>query len=152
MNTFSFKRSRPSGFTVLELVVAMAIVLILVTVAMVSVQDHLARKARAQAQAALLEAAAGLRFQHARSGSFAHSGLSITQVPSSGDPVYRISLAPAEVLADAPKVTFPGSSDQTFTLRAEPVEVDDCGTLLLDQDGRFGVVGAKARLSECLVR
>lgn len=152
MSNDHFNQGRQVGFTTIELVVAFAIVFILVSVAVVSFQDHMARKARAQAHAALLEMAAGLRFQHARTGSFVMDALPMTQVPMDGDAVYRISLSRAEVRADDPKVVFPASSDQAFTLKAEPVEANDCGTLLLDHDGRFGVVGAGAKLADCWTR
>lgn len=152
MSKIDLKRDRQAGFTTIELVVAIAIVFILVTVAILSFQDHMARKARAQAHSALVEVAAGLRLQHARTGSFAMSALPITQVPMDGDAVYRISLARSALQADDPRTGFPASSDQAFTLQAEPVVPDECGTLLLDHDGRFGVVGAGARLADCWAR
>ncbi len=134
---------RPSGFTAIELLVAVSIVLILVAVALASYQEHMVRKTRAQARSALLEAAAALRLQHARTGSYAIAALPVAQVPLDGDAVYRIGLAKSPLTADDPKAAFPASSGQAFTLKAEPVESDGCGTLLLDQAGRFGVVGGK---------
>ena len=51
MSNDHFNQGRQVGFTTIELVVAIAIVFILVSVAVVSFQDHMARKARAQAHA-----------------------------------------------------------------------------------------------------
>jgi type IV pilus assembly protein PilE len=141
-----------SGFTMIELVVAATIVCLLVVVAVASFQDHMRRKARMQAGSALMEVAETLRFQHARTGSYAVGELPITQTPREGEAAYRISLARSPVAASDPKAEFPASSETAFTLQAVPVETDACGTLLLDQAGRKGVVSGGAKLADCWPR
>lgn len=137
------------GFTVIELVVAITIVCLLVAVAVASFQDHMTRKARSQARSALLEVAEGLRFQYARSGTYSGAILPITQSPREGEAVYKISLATTNVAASDPKVVFPATGPQTFTLQAVPADGDSCGTLLLDNAGRLGVLGADATVADC---
>lgn len=138
-----------NGFTVIELVVAITIVCLLVAVAVASFQDHMTRKARSQARSALIEVAEGLRYQFARTGTYQGAVLPITRSPREGDVVYQISLAKATIAASDPKVVFPASSDSSFTLQAVPVSEDACGTYLLDQAGRMGVVGPGAKLADC---
>lgn len=141
---------RTLGFTTIELLVAVSIVLLLLAVAMASYMEHVTRKGRAQARSALIELAEGLQLQHQRTGSYAGSALPITQTPREDDARYRIRLLQAPVTAQDPKALFPASSEAVFTLQAEPVAADDpCGALLLDHTGRRGVMGAGAKLAEC---
>jgi type IV pilus assembly protein PilE len=148
-----FERFRPAaGFTAIELVVAITIVCLLVAVALASFQDHMTRKARTQARSALVEVAEGLRMQFTRTGSYASSSLPISQTPREGDAEYRISLATTQMTASDPRMVFPASSAQGFTLRAVPVNDDDCGTLLLDQAGRVGVTAPGAKVADCWPR
>lgn len=139
---------RDSGFTVIELVVAITIVCLLVAVAVASYQDHMTRKARGQARKALVEAAEWLQLQHAKSGTY-RVKLPITQTPSDGDAIYRIGLASAVVNASDPKMAFSATTAQSYTLQAVPVGEDACGTLLLDSAGRTGVAGADAVVADC---
>lgn len=142
--------ARGRGFTAIELMVALSIVLLLVAVAVASYLEHRVRKDRAEARSALIELAEGLKLQHQRTGSFAGADLPITQTPREGDARYRISLLQAPVTAQDPKALFPASSPALFTLQAVPVASDaPCGTLLLDHTGRRGVMGARATLAEC---
>jgi len=139
---------RGTGFTVIELVVAVTIVCLLVAVAVASYQDHMTRKARGQARKALVEAAEWLQQQRVKSGTFLVQ-LPITQTPSEGDAIYRIRLASAVVNATDPHTAFPATTADAYTLQAVPVDADSCGTLLLDSAGRTGVAGASAHAAEC---
>jgi type IV pilus assembly protein PilE len=149
MTKDDMKQGQQSGFRFIELVVAITIVCLLVAVAVASFYDHMSRKARTQARSALVEVAEGLRMQHARTGSFLMESLPITQTPGDGDAVYRISLAKTAITANDPKVVFPATSNQAFTLKAVPVDEDACGTFLLDHTGRLGVLGPEAKLADC---
>jgi len=149
----AFKRKATQvGFTVIELIVAITIVCLLVAVAFASYQDHMTRKARAQARAALVEVAEGLRMQYTRLGTYETKSLPITRTPGDGEALYNLSLSKASITATDPKAVFPASSTQGFTLQAVPVGGDACGTLLLDHTGRAGVVGDGAKLADCWPR
>ncbi len=150
MKSFKFmKQGTNTGFTVIELIVAITIVCLIVAVAVASYQDHITRKMRSQARSALAEVAEVLRMQYARMGSFQVATLPITQTPREGDAIYRISLTKTAITASDPKVVFPASTAGAFTLQAIPVNKDACGTLLLDSSGRMGVLGPEAKLADC---
>ena len=136
------------GFTVIELVVAITIVLLLVAVAIASFNDHMTRKYRAEARKALIENAEWLQLQHPKSGTYLVK-LPIPQTPNDGDARYRIELVSSPFTAIDPKVQFSASSVTAFTLRAVPVGGDSCGSLLLDSTGRTGVSGEDALVANC---
>jgi len=139
---------RGKGFTVIELVVAITIVCLLVAVALASFQDHMTRKARAEARKALVEVAEWLQLQHPKSGTFLVK-LPITQTPGDGDPSYRIELTRVVVHATDPKAEFSATTAESYTLRAVPVDESACGALLLDSSGRTGVTGEDAQVVDC---
>jgi type IV pilus assembly protein PilE len=136
------------GFTVIELVVAVTIVLLLIAVAIASFHDHMTRKYRAEARKALIENAEWLQFQHRKSGTYLVK-LPVTQTPNEGDARYRIELVSSPLTATDPKVQFPAASVDAFTLRAVPMSGDTCGNLLLDSTGRTGVSDTAARVADC---
>ncbi len=136
------------GFTVIELVVAVTIVLLLIAVALASFNDHMTRKYRAEARKALIETAEWLRMQHAKSGTYVVA-LPYTQLPNDDNARYRIELVASPLTATDPKVQFPAVSLDAFTLSAVPLNEDACGNLLLDSAGRVGVSGADARVADC---
>ena len=137
------------GFTMIELVVAMAIVFLLVAVAVVSFHDHMMRKARAEARTALVELSDWMRHHYMRSGSYQDATLPFDQTPRDGAAVHRLSLVAAPLQARDPDATFPAVSASTFTLRAEALNGDTCASLLLDSSGRVGVLGESATVAEC---
>jgi len=136
------------GFTVIELVVAVTIVLLLIAVALASFNDHMSRKYRAEARKALIEAAEWLQLQHPKSGTYLVA-LPFTQTPNDGDARYRIELVATPLTATDPNVQFPATSVDAFTLSAVPMNGDTCGNFLLDSTGRVGVSGVGARVADC---
>ena len=137
-----------SGFTMIELALATAIICLLIVVAVASIYDHQSRKTKHQAIARLREVSEWLHLQKANQPSFAAMLPSGWSTQDSGMK-YHISLARKPVQATDPKAVFPAVGDATFTLQAVPDSQDDCGTLLLDQDGRKGVTGAGATVADC---
>lgn len=118
-----------TGFSVLELVVALAMAAILAAYAVPSYQAYVARGHRIDAvialhRAAQAIAAAGAAGPAARGTAFAlPSGLS--RVPDYGRVVYRLEWSPA------------GDSSGGYELRAipaagGPMRADACGTFVLD--------------------
>ncbi|MDG4559699.1 MAG: type IV pilin protein [Candidatus Competibacter sp.] len=152
------------GFTLIELVITVAVIAILAAIAYPSYQDSVRRARRADAQAVLLEAAqwmerfytANNRYDQNRAGvavtdatQFPNSGL--TKSPKEGGPpggYYAIALNPA-----------PGQN--TFTLTATPLATgeqnkDKCGgltgpTLNLNQAGakRVNGLNTPAIIQDC---
>lgn len=127
------------GFTLMEILIAMAIVGILAAIAIPSYQEHVRKSRRVEAATYLLQNAqymqrfygANSSFQTALNGSLAANSLPFRQSPPGQDAFYTIELDAA-------------SNDTQFTLLAVPVDgmpmaADPCGTLTLTNTGVRGM-------------
>lgn len=142
------------GFTLIELVIAVAIVAILAAIALPSYRESTARSQRNSAKAVLLENAQWLERQYTVSNRYDKKGdsggttinsaaLPITESPrDSGSKTYDVTFADG----------YPTASE--YTLKATPkgsMNGDKCGTLTLDQAGNRGLVNQTAGVTaaEC---
>jgi len=126
-----------SGFTLIELMVVVAIVGILAAVAYPSYQEHVRRANRAEARGILLEMAQLLERNFTKANSYENFALPVSQSPRTGTARYTIQFS-----ADTP-------TRNTYTLEAVPegsMAGDTCGTLTLTQTG---VRGAEGSVAEC---
>ena len=131
----------PHGFSMLELVIALAMVAVLVGYAVPSYRAYVARGHRIDAAIALHRAAQSIAAAGAASPAALRTGLALPpglrRVPESGRAVYRLELLPA------------GDSSGGYELQAIPVEDgpmqgDACGTFVLDGLGARSNLGAAA--------
>lgn len=119
-------KSNASAFTLLELVIALAIASILVMYAVPSYRSHVARSHRVDAASALYRAA-----QFIEAGTPADTvplPPGLDQAPSFGTAVYRLRTLPAD------------DANGGYAVEARPVESgpmrdDACGTFVLDATG-----------------
>ncbi|HUW28321.1 MAG TPA: type IV pilin protein [Sulfuriferula sp.] len=136
-----------NGFTLIELMIAVAVIGILSTIAYASYTSYVQRARRTEAKAVLLQDATILernftmanRYDNDGSGT-ATSGLIIVQAPTSGTASYNIAVA------------FNTNPATDFTLTATPtgfMAADACGSFTLDNAGVQGVTGGTLSATEC---
>ena len=144
------------GFTLIELMITLAVIAILAAIAYPSYQDSVRKSRRADAKSVLLNAAQWMerfytennRYHQDRAGTAVALPVGLTQAPIEGvTKYYNISLTDC---AGAAQVTA-----NSFTLRAAPIagspQVNDrCGALTLTSTGVRGVcVAAPPTADEC---
>jgi type IV pilus assembly protein PilE len=122
MNTFK----RPSGFTLMELMIVVAIIGILAAIAYPSYTEYVTRSKRSDAKAALLQvqlAEEKWRANHTSYGSSADIGIS-----ASPDGHYTI--------------TYADIGANSYTITAKPTFTDaKCNWLSIDQNGVKTITG-----------
>ena len=130
----------PRGFTLIELLIALACVALLASLAWPSYQNMILRIQRAQARAALLQAAHWLERAASANGSYPLA----TDVPASVLQIdgqrYKLSVT---------------STAQSYTLSATPLgtqAADACGTLTVNHLGVRSVQGASQTAAQCWSR
>lgn len=117
---------RIAGFTLIELMIVVAVVAILAAIAYPSYNDSVRKGRRGQAKADMMELAQRLeRYRTVNNTYIGASQAGFTQSPTTGTARYSI---PAVV-----------TTQSTFTIRAVPQggqASDPCGTLTLNQAGQ----------------
>ena len=127
-------RSAVRGFTLVELLVAMAALAVLAAIALPAYFEQMARARRADVQAALLEDAGYMQHYYASHDAFSGTPppqLPFAQAPRQGGVAYVIA------------VVVPPGDPSTFLLtavRAGAMARDPCGDFTLDHLGQRGLV------------
>jgi type IV pilus assembly protein PilE len=128
------------GFTLVEMVIALACVALLASLAWPSYQNLILRSQRAQARASLLQAAHWLERAASANGSYpltADVPASVLQIDGQR---YKLSVT---------------STAQSYTLSATPVgtqTADACGILTVNHLGVRSVQGASQTAAQCWSR
>ena len=144
--TFSL-RSR--GFTLIELMITVAIVAILAAVAYPSYTSYIKRGQRAGARSQLLQAEQYMKRFYAANDSYSTDrGGAAAVLPA------RIQRSPPEAEAGSElyAITVSASTGTSFTVSAAPAGLmtgDKCGTFTIDQTGRKGVVNNSETRDAC---
>ena len=122
-----------SGFTLIELMIVVAIIGILAAIAYPSYQNHVENTRRSVAQAELMELAQWMERRYTASYDY-RDGTDAPDLP--------FTTSPRDGNATFYNLSFQGSvTRNSFTLQAVPVGAqanDDCGTLTLDSSGSRG--------------
>ncbi len=120
---------RVGGFTMMELLVCLAVIGILLGIAVPAYQEHLQRVRRVDAQTALVTLAQSLERFYTSRGTYTGATLPFDQSPrEAGKAFYRLGFAS-------------GPDESGYTLQAEPVGAmarDACGVLTLSSSGLRG--------------
>lgn len=113
------RKTTEAGFSLLELMIVVAIIGILASIAYPSYQEQVAEGRRVDAQANLLSLAQHMERHYTENGSYAGAVLPYTESPKDGsDKFYDI--------------TLPASTGVSYTLRATPkngMVGDRCGNM-----------------------
>ena len=122
-------KAKQMGFTLIELMITVAIIGILSSVGYPSYMSHIQKAKRSEAQAALVSMATAMeQWRVENNGKYLGitnaSDVFATQVPTDGSGTKSYDLA----FDSTP-------TDSYYKLKATPVSTDDCGTLTLDSTG-----------------
>lgn len=134
--------NKQKAFTLIELMVTVAIVGILAGIAYPSYQASVMKSRRADAKGVLLVLANAMERHFTETNSYAGAAGTTATPADTGTP--RIYSIPAET-ASFYTVTISAANVSSYTLSAAPAGVqaaDECGTLTLTHTGVKGVTGA----------
>lgn len=139
-------RMTAKGFSLMELLITIAIVGILASIAYPSYQEQVAKSRRTEASGALLSAAQALERYYSANGRYTTTAAGstlpsvfLTKVPENGTAYYTVASSAA--------------SANAFTLKASRAGVmasDSCGDFTLDETGSLAVTDKPAGSSKTI--
>ncbi len=152
-------RRRLQGFTLMELMIVVAIVGILAAIAFPSYTEQVRKSRRADASGALLGLAGALERKYTKDGNYCDSGgaggantCGAAGTNDTGTPSIYPATSPVDGGTAAYNLTINAMpTSTTYTLYAVPTGPqtgDKCGTLTLTQDGTRDITGQAAGITK----
>jgi type IV pilus assembly protein PilE len=151
-------RLRSTGFTLLELMIVVAIIGVITAIAIPSYQESVQKSRRAEARGQLLEVAQYLQRFYSQNDSFStdRSGAA-TAIPSAlamvprtadaGSQAYDISFTTAAPGSENPSIT--AFKIQAVRKANGPMATDKCGDFVVDNTGARSVLNASDSVANC---
>lgn len=141
-------KNQQRGFTLIEVMIVVAIIAIITAVALPSYQEYIRRGHRAEARAALLQAAQWMERAATATGTYPLTASFPTTLTTIQSGRYTVAIASPPASA---------ASGAAFTLTATPTGAqlkDKCGSLTLAHTGARGAASAAsgALVTECWSR
>ena len=135
-------RNLQQGFTLIEVMVVVAIVGILSAIAYPSYTEYIARGHRAEARANLLQAAQWMERAATANGTY----------PTASSAASAIAALEEQVKMDRYGIKVDSANGSSYTLTATPKGAqlkDKCGSYTLTQSGKRDVASATLSVAEC---
>ena len=142
---------RPRGFTLVELLIVVAIIGILAAIVYPSYQDSVRKSRRADAKAVMAEAAQFMERFYTENFCYSNRRTAAGCAGAAVALPVALQASPKEGTLKFYNITLTGLGATTFTLNAAPAGVqssDVCGTLTLTNTGLRGVTGSES-VTEC---
>ena len=135
-------RNLQQGFTLIEVMVVVAIVGILSAIAYPSYTEYIARGHRAEARANLLQAAQWMERAATANGTY----------PTASSAASAIAALEAQLKMDRYGIKVDSANGSSYTLTATPKGAqlkDKCGSYTLTQSGKRDVASATLSVADC---